>query len=266
MTALAPPAGARARAIPSAGQYGNIVTRVGELASVDRMIGGAGVTKWMQLFSPSHLAGGWDGPIEYLRLEPGASCGHHLHHRREEIYYIVKGDAWMHVNGEELTVTAGDLITCPIGTYHSIGVDDAAQDAMTFLAVEMSPGSGARPVRAPEHVSLNDREAGALGYWNYAADDLALATVDLSQHLTGAWGTLAQVEVPPQTTIGPHRPRPHTTQLLLTTSGHAEVELEDELYKGGPGLAIGAVSPITVRNPSGDEPLRFVTLEMSSHH
>jgi len=260
MTALAAPAGARARQIPSADQYGDIVNRIGELSSVHHMVGGTGVTQWMQLFSPFHLAGGWDGPIEYVRLRPGVSCGHHLHDRREEIYYIIEGSAWMHVNGEELAVTAGDLITCPIGTYHSIGVDESAWDSMAFLVVEMSPGPGSGPVGVPEHFALNKRETDALGYWGHEGDDLTVATVDLNRHLTGAWGTFAQVEVPPQTTIGPRRPRSHTAQLLLTTSGQAEVMIGDEWHKWGPGLAIGAVSPVAVRNPSEDQPLRFVTL------
>jgi quercetin dioxygenase-like cupin family protein len=260
MTALAAPASTRARPTPEADQYGDIVNRVGELASVEHMVGGTGVTRWMQLFSPFHLAGGWDGPIEYVRLGPGVSCGHHLHDKREEIYYIIEGSAWMHVNGEDLTVTAGDLITCPIGTYHSIGVDDTARDTMSFLVVEMSPGAGSGSALVPEHVSLGERATGTPGSWGHEGDDLVVAAVDLSRHLTGAWGTLAQVEVPPQTVIGPHNPRRHTAQLLLTTSGQAEVRLAGQWHAGGPGLAIGAVSPVAVRNPSQEQPLRFFSL------
>ncbi len=260
--------------IPSFAEYGDIITHIGDLTEVHHMVGGEGVTRWRQLFSPFHLRGGWDGPVEYVVLDPGVSCGAHLHNQREEIYYILAGSAAMRVNGQDWRVTAGDMVTCPIGTRHWIGTPTTADEPMAFLVVEMHP-RGDGPGHDPELIPMGDRVTDAVGWWNYPGDDLVVATADLRRHLTGPWATFAQTEIPPDTAIGPHAAPPGTAQLVLPVTpvigevlpvtGEAEITVGDQQFKCGPGLpglAIGAVSPVTVRNPSSSQPLQLITLSV----
>ena len=55
-----------------------------------------------------------------LTLNPGCSIGYHVHETDSEIFYITKGTGIYSDNGEEKTVTAGDVTICPAGTGHSI--------------------------------------------------------------------------------------------------------------------------------------------------
>lgn len=250
--------------VPPAGEYGDVITPISGLAEVHCMAGGKGVTEWMQLFSPFHLPGGWDGPIEYVVLNPGASCGAHLHDRREGIYYILSGSAAMRVNGQDVPVTAGDVVTCPIGTRRWIGTPETAEEPMAFLVVEMHPRGAGLP-QEPQRIRMGDRVTDALGWWEYPGDDLDVATVDLRRLLTGPWATFAQAEIPADTAIGPHRPPPGTAQLVLPVTGEVEITIGHEQVKCGPGLprlAIGAVSPVTVRNTSTSQPLKLITLSV----
>lgn len=250
--------------IPAVAEYGDIITHISGLAQVHCMVGGEGVANWMQLFSPFHLRGGWDGPIEYVVLNPGVSCGAHLHTQREEIYYILVGSAAMRVNGQDLPVTAGDVITCPIGTRHWIGTPETADEPMAFLVVEMHPRAAGMP-HEPQRIRMGERVIDVLGWWGYEGDDLDVATVELSRHLTGPWSTFAQAEIPPGTSIGPHRAPPGTAQLVLPVTGEGKITVGHEQVKCGaalPGLAIGAVSPVTVQNTSSSQPLKLITLSV----
>jgi len=69
--------------------------------------------KLEQVINGMHLPGGGWGCVEVVDLAPGSSCGEHLHAAREEIYVITAGRAVMRVNGSEIAVSEGDLITCP---------------------------------------------------------------------------------------------------------------------------------------------------------
>jgi mannose-6-phosphate isomerase-like protein (cupin superfamily) len=257
-------AAAEADRIPAATEYGDIITHISSPAEVHCMLGGKGVARWMQLFSPSHLRGGWDGPIAYEVLGPGVSSGAQLNDRREEIYYILTGSAAMRVNGQDLPVTAGDVITCPIGTRHWIRTPDTAAEPMACLVVEMHPRAAGLP-REPQRIRMGERVIDVLGWWGYEGDDLDVAIVELSRHLTGPWATFAQTEIPPSTVIGPHRAPPGTAQLVLPVTGEGTITVGHEQVKYGPalaGLAIGAVSPVTVQNTSSSQPLRLITLSV----
>jgi mannose-6-phosphate isomerase-like protein (cupin superfamily) len=254
--------------ISTSAEYGNVFAPISDLAQVHGMFGGEGVARWMQLFSPVYLAGGWDGTIEYVVLDPGVSCGAQLQDRRERIYYILAGSAAMRVNGQDLPVTAGDVITCPIGTRHWIGTPKTADEPVAFLVVEMLPRAAGLPHEFRQ-IPMGERVTDALGWWGYPGDDLDIATVNLRQHLTGPWATFTQAEIPPNmlpdTVIGPHQPLRGTAELVLPVSGEAVITVGDEQVKCGPGLpglAIGAVSPVTVRNPSSSRPLKLITLSV----
>jgi mannose-6-phosphate isomerase-like protein (cupin superfamily) len=65
------------------------------------------------------------------RLPPGASTTAHRHHRTEEIYYILEGQAEMDVAGEKRHVGPGDAIAILPGQRHQI--TNTGRGVLTFL-------------------------------------------------------------------------------------------------------------------------------------
>jgi len=248
--------------IPPVDTYGVITNDIAGLGEIRNLVGGTGTARWKQLINGMHLAGAW-GPVEYVELPPGASCGEHLHAEREEIYYIIDGSAVMQVNGTSVEVTAADLITCPIGTVHGIGVPADAGQPMRFFVVEMFPHQG--PPGPAVRIGVRDQLQPLPGYRGYAEDDLRVATIDLTRHFTGPWRSFTEIEIPADAVIGPYQPRAATTEVLFVTEGEAEVTAGSEVLKGGPGLCVGgsAASAVTVRNPSDTRVLRMISTQVA---
>lgn len=76
-----------------------------------------------------------DGDTKIMRgrLEPGASIGYHKHEDNAEIIYILKGEANILYEGEELTVREGCVHFCPEGCSHSMRNHSAGE--LIFFAV-----------------------------------------------------------------------------------------------------------------------------------
>lgn len=51
---------------------------------------------------------------------PHSTIGNHLHKGNEEIYYIVRGEGTMIVDGEEVRVFAGDAVITHSGSHHGL--------------------------------------------------------------------------------------------------------------------------------------------------
>jgi mannose-6-phosphate isomerase-like protein (cupin superfamily) len=74
-------------------------------------------------------------------LPPGASEGIHVHHRDnrnghgafDEFYYIVSGAGVMAIDGERVTVRAGDQVHAPLGVAHGIENTDPSEPLKVFL-------------------------------------------------------------------------------------------------------------------------------------
>lgn len=249
--------------IKPVGSYGVITNDTGGLGEIRNLVGGTGTARWKQLINGMHLAGAW-GPVEYVELPPGASCGEHLHAEREEIYYIVDGSAVMQVDGRPVEVTAGDLITCPLGTVHGIGVPDDAERAMQFFVVEIFPQQG--PPRPAARISVRDQLQPSLGYRGYGGDDLLVARVDLTRYFTGPWRAFTEIEVPPDAALGPYSTEPGTAEVLFVTEGEAEIVADSQALKGGPGLCLGSSlgSTLTVRNTSDSRVLRLISTQVAA--
>jgi mannose-6-phosphate isomerase-like protein (cupin superfamily) len=263
-------------------RFGNIISPPGGESTIWNMLGGDGISEHRMLFNHGHLAGAYSGPLEYVTIRPGGSCGEHLHAEREEIYYIVSGAAWMVINGKKRRVTAGDLITCPMMTRHAIGVDEDASGPMTFFVTEMEP---ARPPWRPYDVAqhhMPSRMTSSEGYRGNEEDFLRVGQVDLAHHLTGPWSLFSVVEVPVGEKEGPFRPRTGTAEVTLILSGEGEVRLGGETQRkpaaeaavsiipfrhvGGQvrplaaGTAIASVNMATISNTSKSEPLLMLHL------
>jgi quercetin dioxygenase-like cupin family protein len=251
--------------IPMPGSYGVITADLSGLGEVRNLVGGSGTALWKQLINGMHLPGPW-GCVEYVELRPGASCGRHLHAAREEVYYILDGTARMSVNGDEVAVTPGDLITCPIGTIHGIGVPEDAGQGMSFLVIEMSPGGGppkAPPYRIPVPASLD----GCAGYRGGGRlQETLLAAIDLGELLTGPWGRFSLIEVPAGDALGPSRLPPGIAEVLFVADGAAEVTAAGVLASGGRGLTVGTPlgADVGIRNAAPDGPLTVISVQVAA--
>lgn len=65
-------------------------------------------------------------------LQPGLSYEPHSHSDHEELYYIIKGNGKITVDGEERKIRDGDLIYIPPKSMHEISND--GKEMIEFLA------------------------------------------------------------------------------------------------------------------------------------
>lgn len=77
--------------------------------------------------------------ITYL-IPPGASEGVHTHRRGdralggyEEFYYVIDGAGVMQIDGQDLSVAAGDHVFVPLGVAHGIRNTSASEILKVFL-------------------------------------------------------------------------------------------------------------------------------------
>jgi Cupin domain len=253
--------------IPLPGQYGRIVTDTAGLAEISDLVGGTGAVRWKELFHGMHLPT-WPGRgwkcVEYVELLPGSSCGTHLHDGAEEIYYLF-GAATMTIDGATVEVSAGDLVTAPIGTVHGISVPGSAPRPVPFLVAEVFPRGGLPRPYAHIPVPANLRYVGAGCYRGYEGDDLRIAQVDLSRDFTGPWHAFTLIEFPPgdDDRIAYHVPA-GISEILFVSAGQASITVGPVAVKGGFGRAIAPAlgDDITIANASADTSLQVISVEL----
>ena len=107
-------------------------------------------------------------------VAPGRmSCPYHLHHAEEEMFIVLQGQGTLRVAGEQLPISAGDVITIPPGPeypHHIINTSDAP---LHYLSISTRvkpevceyPDSGKVGVFGEGLRLLQRREAG-LDYWD----------------------------------------------------------------------------------------------------
>lgn len=82
-------------------------------------------------FNISQAASGNNASTNLVQAAPGSVVKMHYHKYRDEIAYIVKGEAIFTISGNNYTVKAGDLVYLPAMTLHRV----AAIGNETFVAV-----------------------------------------------------------------------------------------------------------------------------------
>ena len=70
-----------------------------------------------------------------ITLEPGCGVGYHIHQGDGEIYYMMEGTATYNDNGEEMTITAGDVTFTYPGEGHAI--TNTSDSHVKFMAIIM---------------------------------------------------------------------------------------------------------------------------------
>ncbi|RQW81633.1 MAG: cupin domain-containing protein [Methanothrix sp.] len=88
----------------------------------------------------ANAALGKNASINVTQIEPGKSFGAHYHQYRDEIDYIVKGQANMTIAGNTHLVKAGDLIYVPPMTVHDF--TGIGSENMALICVFTPPYDG----------------------------------------------------------------------------------------------------------------------------
>jgi len=65
------------------------------------------------------------------RLPVGASTTAHLHHRTEEIYYVLEGTGLMRIGAEQRQIGPGDAVAIPPGAVHELS--NTGKSILKFL-------------------------------------------------------------------------------------------------------------------------------------
>lgn len=97
-----------------------------EEARMDHFKGGEGALLARMFFDGTNR-------IMKARLEPGSSIGLHEHDTSCEVMFITEGRGTVIIDGEKMTVKAGDVHYCPKGHSHTLINDSDA--ILAFNAV-----------------------------------------------------------------------------------------------------------------------------------
>lgn len=231
--------------------FGPIINNTTGMATTCRQIGGRGLCRWKMLMNGMHLEGQWNC-VEYVVIEPGGSVGEHVHVRTEEIYYIVSGQAVVTMDGIEFICIAGDLITTPIGSAHSI--ENRTTDEMHFFVVEVFPGDGSAAPPARIHVPGLSKVQG----------DGNSIDVDLTAHFTGDWLRFRLLEL--KTDAYDEATSASSAEVLYVLEGSAIITVQDERYAGVAGLSVAVPPGLSRRidNLDSAHPLKIIITEVAA--
>ena len=98
----------------------------------ENMRGGNGTVELTSFATPEELNN--KGRLfANITLKPGCSIGYHVHEADSELFYLMKGEVVYNDNGVEYTLTAGDVMICPVGTGHAIA--NNSQEVAEICAV-----------------------------------------------------------------------------------------------------------------------------------
>ena len=102
----------------------------------ENMRGGNGTVELTNFATPADLNN--NGRLfGTITLKPGCSIGYHVHEADSELFYLIQGQVLYNDNGVEHTLSAGDVMICPVGAGHAvanIGQEDAIMCAAIYFA------------------------------------------------------------------------------------------------------------------------------------
>lgn len=88
---------------------------------------------------------------DFIRMQPGAKFELHVHEGEHEIYFI-SGNGYVHINGVDIPVTAGNLIHIPGEYPHGVWVAEDAPEPFVFVPT----GHPHHPVHSHTRMRLVD--------------------------------------------------------------------------------------------------------------
>ncbi len=98
-----------------------------------------------------HLLKSPEPSVIQERMPPGTSEVRHFHHRAQQFFYILSGEAAMEVDGQRMTLTAGQGIWIPAGAPHQMKNESAAD--VHFLVISQPASHGDREVMPENRTS-----------------------------------------------------------------------------------------------------------------
>jgi len=72
--------------------------------------------------------------VKKITVKPGGRLSYQYHHKRSEVWTVVKGEAYMLLDDELSLHTYGETIIIPQGTKHR--VENKGQDDLVFIEVQ----------------------------------------------------------------------------------------------------------------------------------
>lgn len=104
--------------------------------------GGEGPVALYEIWGGSEFASNVDF-VDRVVVPPGSTIGTHRHGENEEMYVVLSGRATMTIEGEPVTVGAGDMILNPAFGEHGLVNDSDADIDILVIQVGMGPGEPA---------------------------------------------------------------------------------------------------------------------------
>ncbi len=101
--------------------------------------GGDGPVALYEIWDRSEFASNVDF-LDRVVVPPGSTIGVHRHGDNEEMYVVLSGRATMTIEGEPVTVEAGDMILNPAFGEHGL-VNDSDAD-IDILIIQVGMGAG----------------------------------------------------------------------------------------------------------------------------
>lgn len=87
--------------------------------------------------------------VDFTIVPPGSTIGRHFHQGSEEMYFVVRGEPLINVNGGEQRARPGTLAVVRSGQWHQLTNDTAAEVAILVVQASL-PGSGLPGTSVPE--------------------------------------------------------------------------------------------------------------------
>ena|SRR5579862_509904 len=91
-----------------------------------------------------HLVKSSELSVIQERMPSGTAEIRHFHHRSQQFFYVLSGEAQMQVEGRLLTLAPGQGIWIPVGTPHQI--KNVTVEDVHFLVISQPPSHGDREV------------------------------------------------------------------------------------------------------------------------
>jgi mannose-6-phosphate isomerase-like protein (cupin superfamily) len=204
---------------------------------------GSGPLFWKRFVGAPDMHADWES-FEYARLPDGGVIGEHVHERTEEIYFVTKGKATMHLDDVPHVVGPGDLILTPLNGKHRAAVDQGDPE-WEFIVAEVLP---------PEILHANSSSDAASVHRPFKI--VNLETGDANQFddvFSGAWSAIAVDSIPAgqQQTITADT----AEHALYVLSGHGTATTAQHTFqlREGQGLAIPKGGRVTLAATDPDE-------------
>jgi mannose-6-phosphate isomerase-like protein (cupin superfamily) len=103
--------------------------------TADHYVWGSECDGWHLLKSPALS-------VIQERMPPGNAEVRHFHHRAQQFFYILAGEAVIEVDGRSMTLSAGQGVSIPVGKPHQMKNESNAD--VHFLVISQPPSHGDR--------------------------------------------------------------------------------------------------------------------------